>query len=133
MEPQEISRSGHRVVDLLAGIFEQSREAGFPNVTGKLTQALAEACPQDPSSSDKVLGELKEASRFAHMSGTQVHGLITPSQIQSALLRISSARLSTKHRGLYDCPPRGHGATNRALAYRPGRYNDRLWQPHSGE
>src|SRR5258705_1042148 len=83
MEPGEFREVGHRVVDLLAEYLENTEEKPvFPNVEpSKLTQLFAEALPQDPSSSDKVLGELEEkllpfCTNVGHLG---YMGLITPS------------------------------------------------------
>ncbi len=83
MEPGEFREVGHRVVDLLAEYLEHIEEKPvFPNVEpSKLTQLFAEALPQDPSSSDKVLGELEEKLLpfCTHVGHPGYMGLITPS------------------------------------------------------
>jgi aromatic-L-amino-acid/L-tryptophan decarboxylase len=83
MEPGEFREVGHRVVDLLAEYLEHIEEKPvFPNVEpSKLTQLFAEGLPQDPSSSDKVLGELEEKLLpfCTHVGHPGYMGLITPS------------------------------------------------------
>src|ERR1700730_33416 len=83
MEPGGFRDVGHRVEGLLAEYLAHIEgKSDFPNVEpSKLTQLFAEGLPQDPISSDKVLGELEEKllPYCTHVGHPGYMGLITPS------------------------------------------------------
>ena len=82
MEADEFRRLGHEVVDLLAGYFETVEDKLlFPDVEPATIEKLfAEPLPQEPSTADDVLGELREKllPYCTHVNHPGYLGLITP-------------------------------------------------------
>jgi aromatic-L-amino-acid/L-tryptophan decarboxylase len=83
MDQKEFRELGHQVVDLLADYLDQIEEKRvFPDVDARTVNRLfTEPLPQDPSSPDSVLGELKDKllPYCTNVGHPGYMGLITPS------------------------------------------------------
>ncbi len=83
MDRKEFRDMGHQVVDLLADYFDRIEEKRvFPDVEpGVVNRLFADPLPQDPSSPDSVLGELKNKMLpyCTNVGHPGYMGLITPS------------------------------------------------------
>lgn len=83
MDAKEFRDVGHQVVDLLAEYLDHIEEKRvFPDVEPRtVNQLFAEPLPQEPSSPDKVLGELEDKllPYCTHVGHPGYMGLITPS------------------------------------------------------
>src|SRR6202167_5048751 len=121
MNPGEFREVGHRVVDLLAEYLENIEEKPvFPNVEpSTLTRLFAESLPQDPSSPEKVLGEIQEKllPYCTHVGHPGYMGLITPSPNPVGVIGDFLCSALNQNIGAYSIGPAGVAVERRTVRW----------------